>query len=68
MCVMSALRYVLQKGRALCCARAAVGEIIPQAACSRYGLQIGAYSAPFVKASCAQLQHTVAGGGPAGST
>jgi metal transporter CNNM len=26
------------------------GEIIPQAACSRYGLQIGAYSAPFVRA------------------
>lgn len=24
------------------------GEIIPQAACSAYGLQIGAYSAPFV--------------------
>lgn len=28
---------------------AAAGEIIPQAACSRYGLQIGAFSAPFVR-------------------
>lgn len=27
----------------------AAGEIIPQAACSRYGLEIGAASAPFVR-------------------
>jgi metal transporter CNNM len=28
---------------------AAAGEIIPQALCTRYGLQIGAYSAWFVR-------------------
>lgn len=27
----------------------AAGEIVPQAACSRYGLEIGAASAPFVR-------------------
>ena len=30
-------------------ARPPAGEIIPQAACKSYGLQIGAYAAPFVR-------------------
>lgn len=45
------------------------GEIIPQAACSRYGLQIGAYSAPFVqvrlRAGRGRWRAPRPGGGPA---
>ena len=39
--------------------RRAPGEIIPQAACSRFGLQIGAYSAPFVQVGLAARRAAV---------